>query len=495
MLASGPGNAVAGGRADETTVCRCDIAETDTQIYLRDLMYSSSNIATISDAVIRTTREFQSYMHGYNRWQWKDRITETEALYACRLMLADMHAGQRIRWQADARRYVMRARNSLAYISAAEKRDLTGVAGTLTPRNRDRSNAPSSAPGDRTGESDKQTGSRPDDWAPTPQLPSGPESIPSARPSASPTIPAHARPGRPSSVVDILDDGWRWLSLLKRGGDHTAAHLLETLLDTTEQQLAAATVFLAGTTVTIILAKGTAEFTLVIEGVKAADIALMVDIAEPLMLNLGANLGKIQTLSNTVGLLPAIAHPILAVTSGERTYRALARRPADAMTQAQLEQLQTLRQRYEPTRTLVPTTAIHKAQRWADYQARSGDWTFERWSQGYENSVRQYQRGNAIADRYHQTLGWGQREVPVTLNGKTRVLDIADLEQFIGVEVKSGYVSHRRSIATQVRFDTNLVRRGWTITWYVEGRFSDPLRRVLLRAGIKIIETNPLLRS
>ena len=281
--------------------------------------------------------------------------------------------------------------------------------------------------------------------------------------------------------MHVLDDGWDWLRRHRdsSGGSDAIDNLLQTLLENAEVQLAAATVLLAGTTVTIILAGGAGEFTMVMEGVAAADTALMTNIADPLMQELGRNLGQIQTL--TAGsapaalpaALPGVVQPSMALAAMERAYRGLARRAAATLTRGELELLHGLRTSVAPTEALVPESAIHKAWRWADYQARPGtdNWTFERWSKGYEVGVRQARRANAIADAYRDSIGWGQREVRVTINGKVRVLDIADMVRKRAVEVKSGYVTHGRRVARQLLLDTALVeQKKWTVTWYANPR-------------------------
>jgi hypothetical protein len=101
-------------------------------------------------------------------------------------------------------------------------------------------------------------------------------------------------------------------------------------------------------------------------------------------------------------------------------------------------------------------------------------------------------RAHAVADRVRDRLGWGDREVKVTLPDVTRVLDIADPVQLRGVEVKSGYVTYTADVASELRRDALLVAKyRWSITWHVEGRFSEPLRRALRVARIAISETQP----
>lgn len=76
-------------------------------------------------------------------------------------------------------------------------------------------------------------------------------------------------------------------------------------------------------------------------------------------------------------------------------------------------------------------------------------------------------------------------------NGETRILDIGDRKNFRGMEVKSGYVTYSANVASELRRDAALVADTWSITWHVEGRFSEPLRNALRVARIAIRETQP----
>ncbi|UFH31460.1 DUF4280 domain-containing protein [Chryseobacterium sp. C-71] len=133
----------------------------------------------------------------------------------------------------------------------------------------------------------------------------------------------------------------------------------------------------------------------------------------------------------------------------------------------------------------------HKAQAWDDYQARGGEWDYNRWSNTYEANMQNANRGNAAADNYHNELGWGAREqtVKVEINGQTvnRRLDIADVDAKMGVEVKSGnYFSRTEDIMSEIERDRELVRQGWDIEWKIEGGASQPLLDELRDAGINV---------
>jgi len=83
------------------------------QRYLRDLISAGADWTVITDQAIRSTVEFRSYMDPYNVWQWRDHVTDAEALAACRLMLADLSAGVRVNWEPDARVYLARVRQAM----------------------------------------------------------------------------------------------------------------------------------------------------------------------------------------------------------------------------------------------------------------------------------------------------------------------------------------------------------------------------------------------
>ena len=84
----------------------------------------------------------------------------------------------------------------------------------------------------------------------------------------------------------------------------------------------------------------------------------------------------------------------------------------------------------------------HRAARWEVYQARVGQWDYDRWSTTYEQNQTRALQANAAVRSYQEQLGWGQTKVTVdvTINGTTtsRRLDIADLETQRAVEHKQG---------------------------------------------------------
>jgi hypothetical protein len=140
----------------------------------------------------------------------------------------------------------------------------------------------------------------------------------------------------------------------------------------------------------------------------------------------------------------------------------------------------------------IPGSRAHKDERWQEYQSREGTagWSYERWSNVYEENMTRARRGNAIADDYHSNLGWGEREQTVTIqtpNGPvSRRLDIADKKGKRAVEVKSGYTSRTAEIRDELKRDAELVKKNWDIEWHFDGTVSKPLIADLRAAGIRV---------
>ena len=169
----------------------------------------------------------------------------------------------------------------------------------------------------------------------------------------------------------------------------------------------------------------------------------------------------------------------------------------DWLGAADLERIQQLRLELGEAGMPSPSPAVHKAERWAEYRERGGAWPFERWSTTYDQNMERARHAHAVADRIHAEQGWGRREVPVKVEMKDggsawRVLDIADKGDKRGMEIKSGYVTGSADVLWQAERDGILVeKKEWTITWYINGRMSEPLRKTLRKQGIKIFETHP----
>lgn len=91
-------------------------------------------------------------------------------------------------------------------------------------------------------------------------------------------------------------------------------------------------------------------------------------------------------------------------------------------------------------------------------------------------------------------IGWGESEVRVTVNGETRVLDIADESTQRAIEHKTrtsdgpraGYFTATEEIRWEIERDALLVEQGWDITWVFEdATASEPLLERLREAGIR----------
>jgi hypothetical protein len=131
----------------------------------------------------------------------------------------------------------------------------------------------------------------------------------------------------------------------------------------------------------------------------------------------------------------------------------------------------------------------HKAAAWEAYQARSGEWNYERWSNVYEANQSRATAANEAVDAYHQTLGWGKREVTLEadVNGTTydRRLDIADRLTQQGVEYKTGYQSVTPDNLWEIARDQALIEKGgWSIKWVFRDTASQPLKDILKSAKI-----------
>lgn len=138
---------------------------------------------------------------------------------------------------------------------------------------------------------------------------------------------------------------------------------------------------------------------------------------------------------------------------------------------------------------LVPGTPAHKQQRWEEYQARGGTWSYDRWSKTYEVNLQQARQAHQAAEAYRRQIGWGQSEVTVRVDdqGTTRRLDIGDPDALRGIEYKTGYITYDEAIRSEVARDAALVQQGWDIQWVFEGRASQPLLDALREAGIPVI--------
>jgi phage-related protein len=138
----------------------------------------------------------------------------------------------------------------------------------------------------------------------------------------------------------------------------------------------------------------------------------------------------------------------------------------------------------------APGSPEHRAARWEEYVQRTAPekrWSRERWDKQYDVNMQQANRANKAVADYHETLGWGKREVTLDVEGVQRRLDIADVSSMRGIEHKTGDIYASQDILWEVYRDQILVKEGWDITWVFEGTASKPLQQALRDAGIKFI--------
>ena len=134
---------------------------------------------------------------------------------------------------------------------------------------------------------------------------------------------------------------------------------------------------------------------------------------------------------------------------------------------------------------LVPGSPEHKVQRWVDYQARGGEWNYERWSSVYDHNMTRARRAHKAVNDHWAQVGWGKREVTVDVApGITRRLDIGDKAMKRGIEHKTGRQFATRHNLWEIARDRELRNQGWDIKWHFEGQPSAPLLRALDKAGI-----------
>jgi hypothetical protein len=142
-----------------------------------------------------------------------------------------------------------------------------------------------------------------------------------------------------------------------------------------------------------------------------------------------------------------------------------------------------------PSRDYTPGTPEHREARWREYEERGGQWSRERWDRQYDINMEQARRGNEAVSQFREELGLPQemQEVTVSVGDTTRRLDIADVDNAVGYEVKSGaYTTHTPEIRSELERDAILVEQGWDITWVFHGDASQPLIDSLTEAGINI---------
>lgn len=138
-----------------------------------------------------------------------------------------------------------------------------------------------------------------------------------------------------------------------------------------------------------------------------------------------------------------------------------------------------------------PGTPAHKKTRRAMYELIGGDLVYESWSNVYNANVNKANKANAIVDAEHARLGIGETEQTVnTGKDEVRRLDIADVKNKIGIEVKAyetEVIYATAEIVSEVLRDAKLVKRGWKIKWMlIDTEPSGPLLKLLLDNGILV---------
>lgn len=135
-------------------------------------------------------------------------------------------------------------------------------------------------------------------------------------------------------------------------------------------------------------------------------------------------------------------------------------------------------------RKLVPGMIEHKAERWAQYQARNGTWTYERWSKQYDINIENATRGLKREADY-RTIMEGENRILETAYGNRQIDIYIEAQDYAG-QVKTGkqYLTARNRLAIE--------RDAWLITnqrvqveWILEKGGSKQLLKALRDAGIE----------
>ncbi|MCU1444324.1 MAG: hypothetical protein JWQ59_2474 [Cryobacterium sp.] len=155
-----------------------------------------------------------------------------------------------------------------------------------------------------------------------------------------------------------------------------------------------------------------------------------------------------------------------------------------AMSKAKQKQWAALQ---EKLWTLEKGSDDHRDTRWEMYQLESGDLPYERWEKTYQANLERANKGNAIEASEIKRVGWGRR-TSITVDGQTRVLDIAAGMKAIEVKAyTSGKVSATEHNVSELQFDAKLVVNGWDITWlFIDCEPTGPLKDQLLAGRITI---------
>ncbi|MEN8161879.1 MAG: hypothetical protein ABFS41_17550, partial [Myxococcota bacterium] len=166
---------------------------------------------------------------------------------------------------------------------------------------------------------------------------------------------------------------------------------LQRALEVAEVEAGALAVIFAGTVavvVTVYVGGKAVSYELAIGGAGPLDQELATRLGQPLLEDFGHRLREIEELSGEARERLGEPARVSRLSRDQRmAYRELVHRPVAELGGSDLERVQRLRELGGMRGPLEPGGAAHKAQRWADYRARSGDWGFERWSSTYDQNM------------------------------------------------------------------------------------------------------------
>jgi RHS repeat-associated protein len=137
----------------------------------------------------------------------------------------------------------------------------------------------------------------------------------------------------------------------------------------------------------------------------------------------------------------------------------------------------------------------HRTARWAEYQARGGKWSQERWNTQYEANMSNPRVGLDREALYREALG-GENKIVQTPYGQ-RQIDVMLARDRHMVQVKSGPESltttGRSANTLAIQKDAWLVKQGYEVEWVLEKGGSKPLLKALEDAGIRY-HVGPLVK-
>ncbi len=151
---------------------------------------------------------------------------------------------------------------------------------------------------------------------------------------------------------------------------------------------------------------------------------------------------------------------------------------------------------------LIPGTDAHRDARWEEYLARPeserkwGPEDREKWDNVYDANQDRARAANQRMNDVAGELDMPDREHPINAEDlpgdfdSGRRIDIADVENKIGIEHKMGEVTYlTESNRLEILKDAALrSEAGWDMTWVLDGRASQPLRDFLAENGIALVE-------